>query len=161
MNYYEILYIVNPNFERKKIDDAMKEIEDKLKKTKSKIINHVIWGKKKLAYPIQDQFKASYGLINVECNQEAVEEIKNSFKFNDSIIRNLVLGVKKALTDDSALLLQTKEDNEKDSYQEAREQVERSDNKNLQNSRKSETPDSELVNEKETQQEIQEESKQD
>ena len=35
MNYYEILYIVNPNFERKKIDDAMKEIEDKLKKTKS------------------------------------------------------------------------------------------------------------------------------
>ena len=46
---------------------------------------------------------------------------KNSFKFNDSIIRNLVLAVKKVSSDPSALLVQTKEDNEKDSYQEARE----------------------------------------
>ena len=55
-------------------------------------------GNRKLAYPIQDQFKASYGLINIECNQEAIEEIKNSFKFNDSIIRNLVVTAKKAHT---------------------------------------------------------------
>ena len=73
------------------------------------------------AYPIQDQFKASYGLLNVECNQEAIDEIKNSFKFNDSIIRNIVLNTKKAHSEPSALLAQTKEDNEKDSYQQARE----------------------------------------
>ena len=58
MNYYEMLYIVNPNFERKKIDDAMKEIEDRLKKTKSKIINHLIWGRKN--WPIQ------FKIINME-----------------------------------------------------------------------------------------------
>jgi hypothetical protein len=57
----------------------------------------------------------------VECNQEAIDEIKNSFKFNDSIIRNIVLSTKKAHSEPSALLAQTKEDNEKDSYQEARE----------------------------------------
>ena len=93
-------------------------------------------GNRKLAYPIQDQFKASYGLINIECNQEAVEEIKNSFKFNDSIIRNLILTAKKAHTEDSALLIQTKEDNEKDSYQEAREQVKKFEDDDLQKAKK-------------------------
>ena len=53
--------------------------------------------------------------------QEAIDEIKNSFKFNDSIIRNIVLSTKKAYSEPSVLLAQTKEDNEKDSYQEARE----------------------------------------
>ena len=52
---------------------------------------------------------------------KTINEIKNSFKFNDSIIRNLVLIVNKAHEETSALLTQTKEDNEKDSYQEARE----------------------------------------
>ena len=46
MRYYEILYIVNPNFERKKIDDTMNEIDIRLKETKSKIINHIISCKK-------------------------------------------------------------------------------------------------------------------
>ncbi len=46
MRYYEILYIVNPNFERKKIDETMKEIDSRLTKTESKIINHIVWGKK-------------------------------------------------------------------------------------------------------------------
>ena len=49
MRYYEILYIVNPNFERKKLDETMKEIDNRLTKTKSKIINHIIWGKKKIS----------------------------------------------------------------------------------------------------------------
>ncbi len=66
MNYYEILYIVNPNLERKKIDDIMNEIESRLKKTKSKIINHVIWGKKKLAYPIQGNKYGTYMMAHYE-----------------------------------------------------------------------------------------------
>ena len=61
MNYYEILYIINPNFERKKIDDIMKEIDNRLKKTKSKIINHVIWGKKKLAFSRWYNFRVPSG----------------------------------------------------------------------------------------------------
>ena len=78
-----------------------------------------------------------------------IEEIKNSFKFNDSIIRNLVIVTKKAHTEDSALLIQTKEDNEKDSYQEARKEVEKSENDDLQKAKKIETPkQSEEVNEK-------------
>ena len=92
MNYYEILYIVNPNFERKKIDDAMKEIEDRLNKTKSKIINHVIWGKKKLAYPIQDHKYGTYILAHYNGgDKQALDEFSSWLKLSDLVIRHMIV----------------------------------------------------------------------
>ena len=140
MRHYEIVFLVHPD-QSDQTSSILSKLDKLVKDSGGKVHRLENIGNRKLAYPIQDQFKASYGLINVECNQEAVEEIKNSFKFNDSIIRNLVLGVKKALTDDSALLLQTKEDNEKDSYQEAREQVEKSEDSAAESAKKIETPE--------------------
>ncbi len=70
-------------------------------------------GNKKLAYPIQEQFKATYALMNIECAKPAIEEIKNSFKFNDAIIRELVVGKKIAETEESALTKE-KEDEEEE-----------------------------------------------
>ena len=55
MRYYEILYIVNPNLEDNALSNTMGEIGSELEKTKSKLINHRVWGKKRLAYPIQKQ----------------------------------------------------------------------------------------------------------
>ena len=69
-------------------------------------------GRRKLAYPIQDQIKASYALLNIECKREALEEIKSSFQFNDSIIRNLILSRSKSETDLSALSTQTEEEDD-------------------------------------------------
>ena len=92
MNYYEILYIVNPNFERKKIDDAMKEIEDKLKKTKSKIINHVIWGKKKLAYPIQNHKYGTYIMAHYNGgDKNELDEFNSWLKLSDLVIRHMIV----------------------------------------------------------------------
>ena len=92
MNYYEILYIVNPNFERKKIDDAMKEIEDKLKKTKSKIINHVIWGKKKLAYPIQNHKYGTYIMAHYTGgDKNGLDEFNSWLKLSDLVIRHMIV----------------------------------------------------------------------
>ena len=92
MNYYEILYIVNPNFERKKIDDAMKEIEDRLKKTKSKIINHVIWGKKKLAYPIQNHKYGTYIMVHYNGgDKKALDEFNSWLKLSDLVIRHMIV----------------------------------------------------------------------
>ena len=91
MNYYEILYIVNPNFERKKIDDTMKEIEDRLKKTKSKIINHVIWGKKKLAYSIKDNKYGTYILAHYEGgDKNSLDEFNSWLKLSDLVIRHMI-----------------------------------------------------------------------
>ena len=92
MNYYEMLYIVNPNFERKKIDDAMKEIEDRLKKTKSKIINHVIWGKKKLAYPIQNHKYGTYIMAHYNGgDKNELDEFNSWLKLSDLVIRHMIV----------------------------------------------------------------------
>ena len=92
MNYYEMLYIVNPNFERKKIDDAMKEIESRLDKTKSKIVNHVIWGKKKLAYPIQDHKYGTYIMVHYNGgDKNALDEFNSWLKLSDLVIRHMIV----------------------------------------------------------------------
>ena len=135
MRHYEIVFLVHPD-QSDQTSSILSKLDKLVKDTGGKVHRTENIGNRKLAYPIQDQFKASYGLINIECNQEAVEEIKNSFKFNDSIIGNLILTAKKAHTEDSALLIQTKEDNEKDSYQEAREQVKKFEDDDLQKAKK-------------------------
>ena len=120
MRNYEIVFLVHPD-QADQTSSIISKLDNLVKDSGGNVHRSENIGNRKLAYPIQDQFKASYGLLNVECNQETIDEIKNSFKFNDSIIRNLVLSVKKVHKDTSALLSQTKEDNEKDTYQEARE----------------------------------------
>ena len=120
MRNYEIVFLVHPD-QSDQTSSIISKLDKLVKDSGGNVHRSENIGNRKLAYPIQDQFKASYGLLNVECNQEAIDEIKNSFKFNDSIIRNIVLNSKKAHSEPSALLVQTKEDNEKDSYQEARE----------------------------------------
>ena len=120
MRNYEIVFLVHPD-QSDQTSSIISKLDKLIKDSGGNVHRSENIGNRKLAYPIQDQFKASYGLLNVECNQEAIDEIKNSFKFNDSIIRNVVLRTKKAHSEPSALLVQTKEENEKDSYQEARE----------------------------------------
>ena len=120
MRNYEIVFLMHPD-QSDQTSSILSKLDKLVTDSGGNVHRSENIGNRKLAYPIQDQFKASYGLLNIECNQETINEIKNSFKFNDSIIRNLVLIVSKAYEETSALLSQTKEDNEKDSYQEARE----------------------------------------
>ena len=120
MRNYEIVFLVHPD-QSDQTSSIISKLEKSVNDSGGNVHRAENIGNRKLAYPIQDQFKASYGLLNIECNQETIDEIKSSFKFNDSIIRNLILSVNKAHKETSALLTQTKEDNEKDSYQEARE----------------------------------------
>ena len=120
MRNYEIVFLVHPD-QSDQTSSIISKLEKSVNASGGNVHRSENIGNRKLAYPIQDQFKASYGLLNIECNQETIDEIKSSFKFNDSIIRNLILSVNKIHKDTSALLTQTKEDNEKDSYQEARE----------------------------------------
>ena len=138
MRHYEIVFLVHPD-QSDQTSSMLSKLDKLVKDSGGKVHRSENIGNRKLAYPIQDQFKASYGLLNIECNLDAIDEIKNSFKFNDSIIRSLVLSVNKAHTQDSALLMQTKEENEKDSYQEAREQVQELETDDAQKAKKTES----------------------
>tara|TARA_Y100000780_G_scaffold52399_1_gene44509 strand:+ start:142 stop:546 length:405 start_codon:yes stop_codon:yes gene_type:complete len=92
MRYYEILYIVNPNFERKKIDDTMNEIDIRLKETKSKIINHIIWGKKRLAYTMQGHKYGTYVLLHYESgDQKKLDEFDSWLKLSNLVIRHMIV----------------------------------------------------------------------
>tara|TARA_Y100001970_G_scaffold52647_1_gene66529 strand:- start:1643 stop:2164 length:522 start_codon:yes stop_codon:yes gene_type:complete len=146
MRHYEIVFLVHPD-QSDQTSSILSKLDKLIKASGGTVHRSENIGNRKLAYPIQDQFKASYGLINIECNQETVAEIKNSFKFNDSIIRNLIVTTKKAHTKDSALLIQTKEDNEKDTYEEAREQVKKLEEDNLQKEEKKEKKEKKEITE--------------
>ena len=117
MRHYEIVFLVHP--------DQADQTQSVLDKFSSLVSNsggtiHRLEniGTRKLAYPIQDQFKASYILMNLECDKHVIEEIKNSFKFNDSIIRNIVLSRKKPYTELSNLSAQTETEPVEDYFQE-------------------------------------------
>jgi small subunit ribosomal protein S6 len=62
------------------------------------------WGRRQLAYTINKLHKAHYILMNIECNQEALKELESTFRFNDAVIRSLIIKTDKAVTEASSLL---------------------------------------------------------
>ncbi len=89
MRYYESLYIVNPNYEQSRIDEVMKMVSDKCNDYKFKIINHQVWGKKRLAYSIQKHKYGSFILLHFE--SKMVDKLKEFDRFmflHNDILRN-------------------------------------------------------------------------
>jgi small subunit ribosomal protein S6 len=120
MRHYEIVFLVNPD-QSDQAPTIITKLSSIVTVSGGTVHRSENIGSRRLAYPIQDQFKAVYALLNIECGQTAIDEIKNSFKFNDSVIRNLILNTKEAHSDSSALLAQTREDSEKESYEEEKQ----------------------------------------
>ena len=112
MRHYEIVFLVHPD-QSDQTQSVLNKFSSIVKESGGTVHRLENIGRRKLVYPIEDQFKASYALLNVVCNKDALDEIKSSFKFNDSIIRDLIVTKNKAETDLSALSFQTqKEDKE-------------------------------------------------
>ena len=109
MRHYEIVFLVHPD-QSDQTQSVLNKFSSIVKESGGTVHRLENIGRRKLVYPIEDQFKASYALLNVECNKDALDEIKSSFKFNDSIIRDLIVTKKKAETDLSALSSQTEQD---------------------------------------------------
>lgn len=92
MRYYEILYIINPNFEQGKIDEIITEVGGKLEKTKSTIINHIIWGKNRLAYPIKNQKYGTYILLQFQDgNRDKMNDFYTWMKLNTLVLRHMTI----------------------------------------------------------------------
>ena len=90
MRFYETLYIVNPNFESDKLTKCQEEIEAELGKTKSKIINHRIWSKKRLAYPIDKQKYGTYILLQFEGGDLGkMVDFDTWMKLNNQVLRHM------------------------------------------------------------------------
>ncbi len=87
MRYYETLYILNPNFEQERVNSITKEIEDQVGKISS-IINHKPWGKKRLAYPVEQHKYGNFMLLQYESDEpRRLDDFTNFMKLNNSIFR--------------------------------------------------------------------------
>ena len=109
MRHYEIVFLVHPDLSDQ-TQSVLNKFSSIVTDSGGKIHRLENIGSRKLAYQVHDQYKATYALLNIECKKEAISEIESSFKFNDSIIRSLVLSRNKAETNLSALSRQTQDD---------------------------------------------------
>ena len=108
MRHYEIIALVHPNQgdQIHEIIDRYREIVEDSGGTVHRCEN---LGRRKLAYPIRKLLKAGYFLMNIECESAIKDEIENLFRYNDSIIRSLIIRMNKAVTKDSPLLIKKKQ----------------------------------------------------
>ncbi|MCK5662182.1 MAG: 30S ribosomal protein S6 [Thiotrichaceae bacterium] len=103
MKHYEIVFIVHPD--QSEQVPAMIERYRTIIESKSGHIHRLEdWGRRQLAYPINKIHKAHYVLMNIECNTAVLDELADVFRFNDAVIRHLILGQKKAFTEPSPQL---------------------------------------------------------
>ena len=87
MRYYETLYILNPEYEQERIDNILKEVEEEASKF-SKVINHSVWNKKRLAYPVDNHKYGYYVLLQFESeDQGSLISFDNYLKLNKFILR--------------------------------------------------------------------------
>ena len=119
MRHYEIIFLVHPDQSENvgaMVERYRKHVED----SKGTIHRIEDWGRRQLAYPIEKIHKAHYVLMNIECDQASIDELKNMFKFSDAVIRNLVIRMSKAVIDPSPLARSGEEARESE-LREARE----------------------------------------
>ena len=107
MRHYEIVFIVHPD--QSEQVPAMVERYRSLITTKNGAVHRFEdWGRRQLAYPIQKMHKAHYVLMNIECDQETLDELEHSFKFNDAVLRHLTVQMKAAVTAPSPMMKEEK-----------------------------------------------------
>lgn len=109
MKHYEIVFLVHPD--QSEQVPAMTERYRSVVEAKGGHVHRLEdWGRRQLAYPINKVHKAHYILMNVECDVEVIDELNSIFRFNDAIIRNLVITRKKADTEPSVLAKKDEKD---------------------------------------------------
>lgn len=118
MRHYEIVFIVHP--------DQSEQVPAMVERYKALVATHggqvhrlEDWGRRQLAYPIQKLHKAHYVLMNIECNGDVLAELEHGFKFNDAVLRHLIIKMKKAVTEPSPMMKEEKSKSMMDAREDA------------------------------------------
>ena len=127
MRHYEIVFMVHPD--QSDQVDGMSERYSKIVTDAGGTVHRLEdWGRRQLAYPINKIHKAHYILMNVECDQASLDEITTLFRYNDAVLRNLVIKRKEAVTEMSDIMKAENESRERKARASARMQEEESRN---------------------------------
>ncbi|MDH5738167.1 MAG: 30S ribosomal protein S6 [Gammaproteobacteria bacterium] len=113
MRHYEVVVLVHPD-QSEQVPGMLARYTSAIKESGGKVHRVEDWGRRQLAFPINKIHKAHYMLMNLECDKEAIDELTNSFKFNDAVLRNLVIKQKKAYTEESPIMKAEREERSRD-----------------------------------------------
>ncbi|GAB3323778.1 30S ribosomal protein S6 [Haliea atlantica] len=120
MRHYEIVFLVHPD-QSEQVPAMIERYSNTIQKDGGKIHRLEDWGRRQLAYPINKIHKAHYVLMNVEASNDAMEELTTTFRFNDAVLRNLVIRRDEAVTDESFIMKAEKESRERKTRTEERQ----------------------------------------
>jgi len=113
MRHYEIIFLVHPDK-----SDQVNALEERyggmIESGNGKVNRQEDWGRRILAYPINKILKAHYILMNIETNQDTLDELVSAFRFNDAVLRHMVLTCKEAITEPSPMLKAMEKDKERE-----------------------------------------------
>ncbi len=112
MRHYEIVFLVHPD-QSEQVPAMVDRYRAMIEGDGGKIHRLEDWGRRQLAYPISKVHKAHYVLLNIECGQAVLDELNSAFRFNDAVLRNLVIARRKAVTEASPLA-KSKDDRDDD-----------------------------------------------
>jgi len=109
MRHYEIVILVHPD-QSEQVPAMIERYQSIVTSNKGIIHRLEDWGRRLLAYPINKVHKAHYVLMNIECDNDSLKQLAEAFRFNDAVIRNLVIKKNKAVTQPSPLFKTDNED---------------------------------------------------
>ena len=126
MRHYEIVFLVHPD-QSEQVPAMIERYRGTIEGDGGAIHRLEDWGRRQLAYPIQKLHKAHYVLMNIECTTAALEELNSAFRFNDAVIRSMVISRKEAITEPSLLVKRPEERREREASSDDDKQDETAD----------------------------------
>ncbi len=117
MRHYEIIFLVHPD-QSEQVPAMLERYRGTIESNGGSIHRLEDWGRRQLAYPIQKLHKAHYILMNIECDASTLEELTSAFRFNDAVLRNMVVKMKEAVTEPSLMAKAREEKDSRSSYRE-------------------------------------------
>lgn len=103
MRHYEVIFLVHPD-QSEQVPAMVERYRSIIDTEGGSVHRFEDWGRRQLAYPIQKIHKAHYILMNIECNQTALDELENAFRFNDAVLRSMFIKRDAAVIDQSVMM---------------------------------------------------------
>lgn len=119
MRHYEVVFMVHPD-QSEQVPGMVERYRGTIENSGGTIHRLEDWGRRQLAYPVDDLHKAHYILMNIECGQAALDELTTNFRYNDAVLRNLVMRRDEAVIEESTIMKAENEDRRRKAEQPAR-----------------------------------------
>jgi len=113
MRHYEIVFLVHPD-QSEQVPAMVERYQGMVTDADGQVHRSEDWGRRQLAHPINKVHKAHYVLMNIECTHDVIDEITGAFKFNDAVLRHLVVQRDEAITAASPMAVAVEEEKAKE-----------------------------------------------